>query len=159
MWLFQCIECRECSTLTLRLVPLLIVRTIIALPSTSIDGLVAKGTLGLLSPRGRQWRGGGIAVTDSSSIHRRGRHFRRRHVWLSPTSAGERGSPDCVLNDVAQSGLVPGRHEVWCTRKGIRRLCELPFWPGIVGRGRWRFNLQPVWRVWRVWRVLVQKVR
>lgn len=98
----------------LSLVPLLTVPAIIALPSTSIDGLGAKGALGLLSPGGRQWRGGGIAITDSCSIYRRGRHFRRRHVGLANERGRERVSRIVCLT--TSHKLVRRQEELVCVQ-------------------------------------------
>ena len=117
MWLFQCSECRECSML--RLVPLLvIIPAIVDRPAISIDRLVAKGTLGLLSARGSQWSGGGVGFVDRSSINRRGRHLRRRQAGLANERGREREremgcSRIVCLTTSHQNALAPEAREVY----------------------------------------------
>lgn len=131
------------------LVPLLIVPTTIALPSTSIDGLVAKSTLGLLSTRGRQWCGCGIAVTDSSSIYRRGRHFRRRQVGSRQRARAREGvRTGCLTTShkVAPSDTKwPPETGQLCTRSWVEYASSrsgVGWWDrGMLGRRRLEVNL------------------
>lgn len=100
MWLLQCSECRECSIVPLLVLP----ATIVSLPSISIARLVAKGALGLLSPRAGQWSAGGIGVVDRSSIHSRGRHLSTVVKWALANERGREMALRTVCFDVAPKG-------------------------------------------------------